>query len=70
MVVSAQIGICPLRQERPSPAIEAVRERSEAGGLGPEVGTLSLGVPPWGARWLGARWALGEFIAMGVRLRA
>jgi SAM-dependent methyltransferase len=32
--------------------------------------TSRVGVPPWGARWLGARCALGEFIAMGVRLRA
>ena len=41
MVVSAQIGIYPLRQDRLSPAIEAVRARVEAAGLRPEVGAMS-----------------------------
>lgn len=41
MVVSAQVSIYPLRQQRLTPAIEAVRERLEAAGLRPEVGSMS-----------------------------
>jgi uncharacterized protein YqgV (UPF0045/DUF77 family) len=41
MVVSTQVSIYPLRQERLSPAIRAVQERPEATGLRPEVGAMS-----------------------------
>jgi uncharacterized protein YqgV (UPF0045/DUF77 family) len=41
MVLSAQISLYPLRQERLSPAIEQLRERLAAGGLQPAVGPMS-----------------------------
>lgn len=41
MVISAQVSIYPLRQQRLTPAIEAVRERLEAAGLRPEIGAMS-----------------------------
>ncbi len=41
MVISAQISVYPLRQDRLTPAIDAVRERLEAAGLRPEIGAMS-----------------------------
>jgi uncharacterized protein YqgV (UPF0045/DUF77 family) len=40
-VVSAQISVYPLRQERLSPAVEAVRQALENQGLQPQVGPMS-----------------------------
>jgi uncharacterized protein YqgV (UPF0045/DUF77 family) len=41
MIVSAQVAIYPLRQDRLTPAITAVSEALRAAGLRPEVGTMS-----------------------------
>jgi uncharacterized protein YqgV (UPF0045/DUF77 family) len=41
MIVSAQIAIYPLRQDRLTPAIAAVRAALETAGLRPEVGPMS-----------------------------
>jgi uncharacterized protein YqgV (UPF0045/DUF77 family) len=41
VVVSAQISVYPLRQERLSPAVEAVRQALEDRGLQPQVGPMS-----------------------------
>ncbi len=41
MTISAQIAIYPLRQERLTPAIEAVQATLTARGLAPEVGPMS-----------------------------
>lgn len=41
MIVSAQVAIYPLRQDRLSPAITAVSRALEAAGLRPEVGPMS-----------------------------
>ena len=41
MIVSAQVAIYPLRQERLTPAITAVSRALEAAGLRPEVGAMS-----------------------------
>ena len=41
MLISAQISIYPLRQERLSPAIEAVSQALAKAGLHPEVGPMS-----------------------------
>lgn len=41
MIVSAQIAIYPLRQDRLSPAIAAVSTALQAAGLQPEVGPMS-----------------------------
>lgn len=41
MVSSVQISVYPLRQDRLTPAIEAVRERLEGASLRPEVGAMS-----------------------------
>lgn len=41
MLTSAQISIYPLRQERLSPAVQAVSEALEARGLRAEVGPMS-----------------------------
>lgn len=41
MRVSAQISIYPLRQEKLSPAVNAVREALVAHGLDPDVGPMS-----------------------------
>jgi uncharacterized protein YqgV (UPF0045/DUF77 family) len=41
MNVSAQVAIYPLRQDRLTPAIAAVRSRLEAAGLRPELGPMS-----------------------------
>lgn len=43
-MVSAQIGIYPLRQEHLSPAIEAVKRSLEAHGIQHEVGPMSTRV--------------------------
>ncbi len=41
MIVSAQVAIYPLRQDRLTPAITAVSRALEAAGLRPEVGAMS-----------------------------
>lgn len=41
MIVSAQVAIYPLRQDRLTPAITAVSRAFEAAGLRPEVGPMS-----------------------------
>lgn len=41
MIASAQISVYPLRQERLSPAIEAVRSALSSCGLAPQVGPMS-----------------------------
>ena len=41
MIVSAQIAIYPLRQDRLTPAITAVSAALQAAGLQPEVGPMS-----------------------------
>jgi uncharacterized protein YqgV (UPF0045/DUF77 family) len=41
MVVSAQISVYPLGQDRLSPAIDAVKHALETRGLRPEVGVMS-----------------------------
>ena len=41
MNVSAQVAIYPLRQDRLTPVITAVKRRLEAAGLRPEVGPMS-----------------------------
>jgi uncharacterized protein YqgV (UPF0045/DUF77 family) len=41
MTISAQISIYPLRQERLSPAIQAVSKALTGTGLQPEVGSMS-----------------------------
>jgi uncharacterized protein YqgV (UPF0045/DUF77 family) len=41
MIVSAQISVYPLRQDRFGPAIEAVRASLADRGLTPEVGPMS-----------------------------
>jgi uncharacterized protein YqgV (UPF0045/DUF77 family) len=41
VIVSAQVAIYPLRQDRLTPAITAVSEALRAAGLRPEVGTMS-----------------------------
>jgi uncharacterized protein YqgV (UPF0045/DUF77 family) len=41
MIVSAQIAVYPLRQDRLTPAIAAVTSALEAAGLRPEVGRMS-----------------------------
>ena len=53
MVVSAQVAIYPLRQDRLTPAITAVRRAFEAAGLGPAVGPMSTLVTgeATGTRW-------------------
>jgi uncharacterized protein YqgV (UPF0045/DUF77 family) len=41
MIASAQISIYPLRQDRLTPAVEAVRAVLVAHGLKPEIGAMS-----------------------------
>lgn len=41
MLVSAQVAIYPLRQDRLTPAVTAVRRAFEAAGLEPAVGPMS-----------------------------
>ena len=41
MIVSAQVAIYPLRQDRLTPAITAVSTALQAAGLRPEVGPMS-----------------------------
>jgi len=41
MVISAQVSLYPLRQERLSPALEVVKTAFEAHGLRPKVGAMS-----------------------------
>jgi uncharacterized protein YqgV (UPF0045/DUF77 family) len=44
MMVSAQVAIYPLRQERLTPAISAVRDTLRGAGLEPAVGPMSTTV--------------------------
>jgi uncharacterized protein YqgV (UPF0045/DUF77 family) len=44
MTVSAQVAIYPLRQDRLTPAITAVRDALSAAGLEPAVGPMSTTV--------------------------
>jgi uncharacterized protein YqgV (UPF0045/DUF77 family) len=44
MIVSAQVAIYPLRQDRLTPAITAVSEALQAAGLRPQVGAMSTTV--------------------------
>lgn len=44
MTVSAQVAVYPLRQERLTPAIAAVRDALSAAGLEPAVGPMSTTV--------------------------
>lgn len=41
MVISAQVSLYPLRQERLSPAIQVVRETLTTAGLHPQTGPMS-----------------------------
>jgi len=41
MVISAQISVYPLRQQRLSPAVDAVKEALEARELQPQMGAMS-----------------------------
>jgi uncharacterized protein YqgV (UPF0045/DUF77 family) len=41
MIVSAQVSVYPLRQDRLTPAITAVSAALQAAGLRPEVGPMS-----------------------------
>jgi uncharacterized protein YqgV (UPF0045/DUF77 family) len=41
MIVSAQVAIYPLRQDRLGPAVAAISAALEAAGLRPEVGPMS-----------------------------
>jgi uncharacterized protein YqgV (UPF0045/DUF77 family) len=41
MIVSAQIAVYPLRQDRLTPAVTAVSAALQAAGLQPEVGPMS-----------------------------
>jgi uncharacterized protein YqgV (UPF0045/DUF77 family) len=41
MIASAQVSLYPLRQQRLTPAIDAVRTTLEARGLAPRVGPMS-----------------------------
>ena len=41
MIISAQVAIYPLRQDRLSPAITAVSAAMSAAGLSPEIGRMS-----------------------------
>lgn len=54
MIVSAQIAIYPLRQERLTPAIAAVSAALQAAGLRPEVGDMSTEVTGEAAAVFGA----------------
>ena len=44
MIISAQVAIYPLRQERLTPAITAVSDALRAAGLRPEMGAMSTTV--------------------------
>jgi uncharacterized protein YqgV (UPF0045/DUF77 family) len=44
MIVSAQVAVYPLRQERLTPAITAVSDALQAAGLQPETGAMSTTV--------------------------
>lgn len=53
-MVSAQVAIYPLRQERLTPAISAVRDALTAAGLEPAVGAMSTTVAGEAAAVFGA----------------
>ena len=57
MTVSAQVAIYPLRQERLTPAISAVRDVLNAAGLGPVVGPMSTTVTGEADRLCSGRWS-------------
>jgi uncharacterized protein YqgV (UPF0045/DUF77 family) len=63
MIVSAQISIYPLRQERLSPAVEAVAVSLAARGLQPQVGPMSTVVTGETAAVFGALQAAFETTA-------
>jgi uncharacterized protein YqgV (UPF0045/DUF77 family) len=54
MIISAQVAIYPLRQERLTPAITALGAALEAAGLRPEVGAMSTVVTGEAAAVFGA----------------
>jgi len=54
MIVSAQVSIYPLRQDRLTPAITAVSETLRAAGLRPDVGAMSTTVTGEAAAVFGA----------------
>jgi uncharacterized protein YqgV (UPF0045/DUF77 family) len=54
MMISAQIAVYPLRQDRLTPAITAVGAALEAAGLRPEVGRMSTMVTGEAATVFGA----------------
>jgi hypothetical protein len=56
MMVSAQIAIYPLRQERLAPAVHAVSDALTARGLAPSVGPMSTLVA---GQLMSSRWAPG-----------
>ena len=41
MLISAQVSVYPLRQERLSPAVQALSDAFSSAGLSPEVGSMS-----------------------------
>ena len=41
MTISAQVAVYPLRQERLTPAVDAVRTALTAKGLAPQIGPMS-----------------------------
>jgi uncharacterized protein YqgV (UPF0045/DUF77 family) len=41
MMISAQVSIYPLRQERLSPSVQAVSDALNSAGLSPDVGSMS-----------------------------
>ena len=54
MIVSAQVAVYALRQDRLTPAITAVSEALRAAGLRPEVGAMSTTVTGEAAAVFGA----------------
>ena len=54
MIVSAQVAIYPLRQDRLTPTIAVMSEALEAAGLQPEVGPMSTMVTGEAATVFGA----------------
>jgi uncharacterized protein YqgV (UPF0045/DUF77 family) len=54
MIISAQVAIYPLRQERLTPAITAVSAALQAAGLRPDVGAMSTMVTGEAATVFGA----------------
>ena len=65
MIASAQISIYPLRQERLTPAVEAVYQALAAHGLSPDIGAMSTVVVGEDAVIFAA---LGEAFAKAAQL--